>query len=147
MLHVGSTMTTEAWDESFKPNLTWNHAWGSAPANIIANKTMGIEPLEPTFSLFRISPQPGSLRSASIRVPTIRGPVESKLIIEDKIWEMEISVPGNTDAELWLPSAFDLVEVNNSQVKPIRIEDFAGDKRNVYQLKSGNFNIHAVKTK
>ena len=49
-------MTTEAWDEFYKPNLTWNHAWGSAPANITARKLMGIEPLEPTFSKFKISP-------------------------------------------------------------------------------------------
>ncbi len=144
MLRVGSTMTMEAWDETFKPNLTWNHAWGSAPVNIIARKTMGIEPLKPTFSLFRISPQPGSLRRASIRVPTIRGPVESKLFIGQNIWEMEISVPGNTEAELWLPSAFDLVEVDNSQVEPIRIEDFAGGKRSVYQLESGDSHIRAV---
>jgi len=69
MIRVGSSMTTEAWDEYFKPNLTWNHAWGSAPANITARKLMGIEPIEATFSRFRISPQPGTLEKASITVP------------------------------------------------------------------------------
>ena len=34
MIEVGSTMTLEAWDAKYKPNLTWNHAWGAAPANI-----------------------------------------------------------------------------------------------------------------
>ena len=146
MLRVGSTMTTEAWDEIYKPNLTWNHAWGSAPANILARKTMGIEPLKPTFSLFRISPQPGSLQRASIRVPTIRGPIESKLVNEGDEWKMEVSVPGNSEAELWLPATFDLVEVNDTTVDPSRTEGFARDKRNVYQLKSGIFHIHAVNT-
>jgi hypothetical protein len=57
---------------------------------------------------------------------------------------MEISVPGNTEAELWLPSAFDLVEVDNSKVEPVRIEDFAGGKRSVYQLESGDSHIRAA---
>lgn len=146
MLNVGSTMTMEAWDEIFKPNLTWNHAWGSAPANIIARKTMGIEPLKPTFSLFRICPQPGSLQRASIRIPTIRGHIESKLVIEGDKWEMEVSVPGNTDAELWLPETYDLVEINNTQVEPNRTEEFAGGRRSVFKLKSGVFHIHAANT-
>jgi len=45
MLRVGSTMTSEARDLRFKPNLDWNHAWGSAPVNIIARKLAGIRPL------------------------------------------------------------------------------------------------------
>ena len=28
MLDVGATITMEAWDAKFKPNLDWNHAWG-----------------------------------------------------------------------------------------------------------------------
>ncbi len=80
MLRIGSTMTTEAWDELFKANLTWNHAWGSAPVNITARKLMGIDPLSPTFKQFRICPQPAYLEKASIRVPTIRGPIESSLV-------------------------------------------------------------------
>src|SRR5439155_19763851 len=45
MLAVGSTITTEAWDEKFKPNLDWNHAWGAAPANIIPRYVLGVRPL------------------------------------------------------------------------------------------------------
>lgn len=147
MLRVGSTMTTEAWDEFFKPNLTWNHAWGSAPANITTRKLMGIEPLKPTFSMFRISPQPGSLREASIRVPTIRGPIETQLINEGDKWEMEVSVPGNAEAELWLPEEFDMVRINNKIAEPVKIEAFAGDKRSVYIIGSGIYTIHAVHQK
>jgi len=144
MLRVGSTMTTEAWDEQFKPNLTWNHAWGSAPANITARKLMGIEPLKPTFSLFRIAPQPGFLHEASIRVPTIRGSVECHLMNEDKRWQMKVSVPGNAEAELWLPAAFVRVRINSKTVQSLRTEDFAGGRRNVYKLGSG---IHLVDAK
>ena len=80
MIRVGSSMTTEAWDESFKPNLTWNHAWGAAPANIIPRKLLGIEPTAPAFKKFRIVPQPASIESVSIRIPTLRGPIDCQLI-------------------------------------------------------------------
>ena len=35
MINLGSTITMEAWDAKFKPNLDWNHAWGAVPANMI----------------------------------------------------------------------------------------------------------------
>ena len=35
MIRVGSTITLEAWDNKYKPNQDWNHAWGAAPANLI----------------------------------------------------------------------------------------------------------------
>lgn len=36
MLEQGATMTMEAWNQKAKPNQDWNHAWGTAPLNIIA---------------------------------------------------------------------------------------------------------------
>ncbi len=104
MIRVGSTMATEAWDECYKPNLTWNHAWGGAPANIIPRKLMGVEPLEPGFKKARIKPQPAGLTFATLRRPTIRGTIEC-------VWRrttgggfaLGVKVPANMTAELWLP--------------------------------------------
>lgn len=143
MIRVGSSMTTEAWDEYFKPNLTWNHAWGSAPANIVARKLMGIEPVEPTFRTFRISPQPGQLKQASIEVPCIRGAIKCELTNKADNWQMTVSVPGNSKAELWLPVQFDKVRINGTNVTPVRKESFAGGIRNVYPLNSGIFVVSA----
>jgi hypothetical protein len=143
MIRVGSSMTTEAWDEYFKPNLTWNHAWGSAPANIVARKLMGIEPVEPTYRTFRISPQPGSLKQASIEVPCIRGAIKCDLANEEDNWQMTVSVPGNSEAELWLPVRLDKVRINGKNATPVRKESFAGGMRNVYPLESGIFVISA----
>ena len=36
MIRFGSTITMEAWDKRYKPNLDLNHAWGAAPANILS---------------------------------------------------------------------------------------------------------------
>ena len=100
---VGSTVTLEAWDMKYKPNADWNHAWGAAPANIIARKLMGITPLAPGFERVRICPQPGKLDWATITVPTIRGPVKVAYRREGGARTYEIEIPANMTAELLLP--------------------------------------------
>jgi hypothetical protein len=145
MIRVGSSMTTEAWDEYFKPNLTWNHAWGSAPANITARKLMGIEPIEPTYRTFRICPQPGNLERASIKLPCIRGTIACDLKNRESNWEMKVSVPGNSEAEIWLPAKYPEVSVNGDWKQAVRTENFADGKRNVVILKSGIYMIAAKK--
>ncbi|MEZ4826803.1 MAG: alpha-L-rhamnosidase C-terminal domain-containing protein [Bacteroidia bacterium] len=143
MIRVGSSMTTEAWDEYFKPNLTWNHAWGSAPANITARKLMGIEPLEPAFRRFRISPQPGSLEHAAIKMPCIRGSIGCEISQSRDGWRMNVSIPGNAEAEIWLPAEFTSIHIDGQPASPLRIEKFAGGKRQVFELGSGVFEIVA----
>ena len=36
------TLTTEAWDGIYKPNLDWNHAWGAAAGNLIVRRLLGV---------------------------------------------------------------------------------------------------------
>jgi len=101
---VGSTVSLEAWDDRFKPNQDWNHAWGAAPANIIARRLMGIRPSEPGFAKILIQPQPGSLSFARIKHPTVRGPIEASF--ENKPRErfyLEVDLPGNTSTRVVLP--------------------------------------------
>jgi len=104
MIRAGSTVSLEAWDSKYKPNQDWNHAWGAVPANIIPRKLMGVEPLEPGFRKIRIKPQPSSLANAEAAVPTIRGSVKvSFKNTPAKKFEMEIEIPANMVAEVWLP--------------------------------------------
>lgn len=104
MIRVGSTISLEAWDNKYKPNQDWNHAWGAAPANLIPRKLMGIEPLLPGFEKIRIKPQPGSLEKAEITHPTIRGEVEAAFTNEPGAsFRLLINLPANTTAEVYLP--------------------------------------------
>lgn len=103
MIDIGSTITLEAWDTRFKPNQDWNHAWGAAPANIIPRLLMGVEPLEPAFRRIRIHPQPGGLKQAALTLPTIRGPVQVSFKITPKQVHMQIALPANTTAQVWVP--------------------------------------------
>ena len=99
---IGATMTLEAWDPSFKPNLDFNHPWGAAPANLIPRCLMGIEPLEPGFTRFRVQPRTADLAHAAVKVPTPRGPIE--LRITRSPHSAELSVPPGSTAEFHLPA-------------------------------------------
>ena len=101
---VGSTITLEAWDKKYKGNLDWNHAWGAVPANIIPRKLMGIEPLEPGFARFRVRPQTASLAEATIRHPSPRGPIDLKVTRNTTSWRATLTVPGETVAEVHVPT-------------------------------------------
>lgn len=104
MIETGSTITWEAWDKIYKPNLDWNHAWGAAPANIIPRKLMGIEPLEAGWSRMRIKPQPGNLEYASIKVPTIKGPVAVSFDESSGSFVVDVEIPAGAVSEMYIPS-------------------------------------------
>jgi len=101
---LGSTITLEAWDAAYKPNLDWNHAWGAVPANVIPRKLMGIEPLEPGFGRIRIRPRLGGLEWAKIRHPSPRGPVDLAVTSSAGRWEAGVDLPDGVVAELHAPA-------------------------------------------
>ncbi|MBC8041425.1 MAG: alpha-L-rhamnosidase [Opitutaceae bacterium] len=104
MIESGSTMTWEAWNAQAKPNLTWNHAWGAAPANIIARRVLGVRPLQPGYARILIAPQPGTLLWMKGKVPTPLGPV----LVDwsaDAETRLKIEVPVGATARVVLPGA------------------------------------------
>ena len=74
MMAQGATITTEAWSLAAKPNQDWNHAWGTAPLNVIARHVLGVRPTSPGFRTYAVEPHCGSLEVAGV-VPTVRGPI------------------------------------------------------------------------
>jgi len=104
MLAKGSTITMEAWDQTFKTNQDWNHAWGAAPAAVIPKRLVGVRPLEPGYRRILVDPQPGSLDRFDATVPTIRGPVQVVWRRSAEMAELSVTVPANCTAELRLPT-------------------------------------------
>jgi hypothetical protein len=102
MIELGSTMTLEAWDAKFKPNLTWNHAWGSAPANIISRFVLGVRPLTPGHAKILIAPQAGSLAWSRGRVPTPHGTVMVDMRNEQP-FKLVVEIPDGATARVELP--------------------------------------------
>ena len=97
MLQNGSTITWEAWDMKYKPNADWNHAWGTAPANIIARHLWGIRPQSPGFDTIRIEPQPGDLMESQIKIPTLHGPIQASFARQGTGKTYVLSLPANTN--------------------------------------------------
>jgi hypothetical protein len=104
MLRQGATITWEAWDNRFKPNQDWNHAWGAAPANIIPRYVLGVRPLSPGYGRVQIAPQPGPLQELRGTVPTIRGPIRVNVTRDSNgRWHVDYTVPPGVTVELLLP--------------------------------------------
>jgi alpha-L-rhamnosidase len=104
---TGTTITLEAWDQKFKPNQDWNHAWGAAPANLIPRKVLGIEPVEPMFSKVLIWPRCAG-RSSTItwargKVPTPKGPISVGWEVSVKAIQVKVELPAGTTGRMCLP--------------------------------------------
>jgi len=95
MLDCGATITMEAWDDRFKPNQDWNHAWGAAPGNIIVRYLCGIRPLEPGFRKFLVDPQPGPLTYFKVKTPTPNGAVILEMTAPG---QYQLTVPDGAEA-------------------------------------------------
>ncbi len=102
-IRTGSTITIEAWDDSFKPNQDWNHIAGAAPGNIVPFRLMGVTPLEPGFAKVRIEPHIGNLSFAKLKLPTIRGNITMDIETAGDGKSMTVSLPANMEAEICLP--------------------------------------------
>lgn len=103
MIKSGSTMTWEAWDWKYKNNLDWNHAWGTAPANIIPRWLMGIRPKN-GFRQVMIQPCLGSMRHARLKHPTPFGPIEIRVSNPPRHpLEVQIELPAGVEATVALP--------------------------------------------
>ena len=94
MVESGTTITWEAWDQCFKPNQDWNHAWGAAPANILPRYVLGVQPVEAGYRKVTVRPRLGNLEWAKGMVPTVHGPirVEARRMATGEV-ALEVSVP------------------------------------------------------
>ncbi len=120
MIRLGATMTTEAWDNKYKSNNGWSHAWSASPVHIIPRKIMGIEPAEAGFGKMVIKPRPGSLSHAEVKLPTIRGDVQMSFKNKpQQSFSMNLTIPANTTADVYLPfwSKSQKITMNGKAVK------------------------------
>ncbi|MDR2955836.1 MAG: alpha-L-rhamnosidase [Prevotella sp.] len=124
MIRVGSTISLEAWDNKYKPNQDWNHAWGAVPANIIPRRLVGVEPLLPGYEKVKICPQIASLTSVESKIPTIRGNIEISINNKD-IYTMTVKLPANMEGEVYLPFIKGKTKVtcNGESLKTEKVKD------------------------
>ena len=103
MVEAGTTITWEAWDQKYKPNQDWNHAWGAAPANLLPRFVLGARALEPGWRRALIQPAGAGLARAAGRVPTPRGPIEIAWTAGAG-FRLELTLPEGVPARVELPA-------------------------------------------
>ena len=119
MIKIGSTIALEAWDMKYKPNSDWNHAWGTAPANIVTRYMWGITPSKPGFAKVQIKPQLSNLTSGKIKAPTIKGAITAEYTAADNKHKLfVIELPQGMKGDFVLPSGDkSQIFVNKKEVK------------------------------
>lgn len=148
MLVEGSTVTLEAWDNDFKSNLDWNHAWGAAPGNLIPRYVLGIRPLTAGYGQILIQPHLGTMLSfAKGTVPTIRGPV---LILASNVpgqFQLLVNIPGNVTATIMLPATNTTAILDGTVIAgTLSTDSFSNNWLTVTNIGSGEHAIWASST-
>ena len=134
MIKTGSTMAMEAWDLKYKPNSDWNHAWGTAPLNIVTRYMWGVKPKTPGFKIAQIKPQLGDLTYSKIKVPTKNGFIYAEHeVVKNKQTVYKIEIPDGMVAEFILPNDVRKVLHNYTKIKKKELN---------LKLKSG---LHIIK--
>ena len=73
---------------------------------------MGVQPLKPAFSKISIKPQPGNLDWATLDMPTIKGTIHVDFQQQpDIFFKLNINIPANTTAKVYLPRLTENKEV------------------------------------
>jgi alpha-L-rhamnosidase len=103
MISLGAGSTMEAWTPALKANLTYSHPWSASPAFIVPEYLFGVSALTPGWGTVLIHPQPGSLTSGSVRVPTPRGVVSVAFTSSGSGFTAQAGVPATATAEVSLP--------------------------------------------
>jgi alpha-L-rhamnosidase len=121
MIKVGSTMAIEAWDMKYKPNADWNHAWGTAPANIITRWMWGIQPIQPGFTMVQIKPQLSHLAFSKIKVPSIKGAITAEFQKVDDQYDLYIiELPATMHGEFVISKDDQtIITINKQKVKSV----------------------------
>ena len=128
---------------------TWSHPWSASPARIIPQFLLGVRPSTLGWRRIKVHPQPGSfVRRAVMHVPTLRGPIALALARpSDTAFMLNLTIPGNTWAEVCLPTALLLrgaaVTLNGEEVQTLRPVDRAGQLCLADELGGGVYAIIA----
>ncbi|MEV6109360.1 family 78 glycoside hydrolase catalytic domain [Streptomyces sp. NPDC051940] len=93
---LNATIVTEAWDPALKPNMTFSHAWASAPANVVARHVLGVQITRPGAEEFLIRPRTGALTEVRGTVPSVRGPVSVLVHRDEDSHQVRVTLPPNS---------------------------------------------------
>ena len=80
-----------------------NHAWGGAPAIILARHLAGVRPLAPGWRRFAVRPAASTLERYHLRQATVAGTIEVSVENRSQQRRLAVTVPPGTTAEIHAP--------------------------------------------
>jgi alpha-L-rhamnosidase len=110
----GATTIWERWDgwthdkgfQNFEMNSFNHYAYGSIGEwlySVVAG--LNVDPEYPGFKKIIIRPQPGKVMTyAKADYLSVRGPIKVSWVVKDGLFLLDVSIPANTEAEVWLPT-------------------------------------------
>lgn len=103
MLEEGATTLWESWQ--YPENApSQNHPMFGSVTEWFYRSLLGINPTAPGFTTFMIKPQPaGDLTWAKGSYQSVKGRIVSDWKLEGNIFTLQVVVPPNTKAEIWIP--------------------------------------------
>jgi alpha-L-rhamnosidase len=103
MLEGGATTLWETWDFP-ETNASRNHPMFGSVDEWFYRSLLGINPLAPGFEKIQVKPQPaGDLTWAKGSYESVRGKIVSDWKIEGGKFVLNVVIPPNTTAEIWVP--------------------------------------------
>ena len=155
--HPDYTTLFEGWgigEEGFGGGTT-NHAWSGGALTILSQYLCGIEPVEPGYNVFKIIPKPGSIKSASAEIQSVKGIIKSSYENSDKFFKLNVSIPKGTEAIVGIPSSklhkikldHKVIWNNGNSIKHKNILEYIGsiDKHILFRISEGDFTLKASK--
>ncbi|GAA4466451.1 glycoside hydrolase family 78 protein [Nibrella saemangeumensis] len=104
MLSKGATTLWETW--AYPDNApSQNHPMFGSISEWFYRSLLGINAAAPGFARIQIKPQPtGDLTWAKGSYHSVRGPIGSNWKREGERFTLQVSIPANTTAEIWIPA-------------------------------------------
>ena len=96
---------TTLWESWAKPeSSSYNHPMFGSVDEWFYKSLLGINAAEPAYKKIIIKPQPGELHWAKGDYQSIYGLIKSDWKKDGDIFQLQVSIPPNTTAEIWLPA-------------------------------------------
>lgn len=155
--HPDYTTLFEGWgigEEGFGGGTT-NHAWSGGALTILSQYLCGIEPVKPGYTVFQIIPNPGSVKSASAEIQSVKGIIKSNYENSEKLFTLNVSIPKGTEAIVGIPSSnTQLIKINNNtiwnrgkHIKNKHVLKYLGavDNHILFRINEGDYTLKASK--
>jgi alpha-L-rhamnosidase len=145
MVEQGATTLWETWKYSDN-TYSQNHPMFGSVNEWFYRSLLGINLTEAGFKRFRIKPQPaGDLTWAKGSYESVRGTISSSWKIEKGTFKMEVGVPANTMAEIWVPllgkPILNKGEANRIKTRPGLRHLRSVDGYEVYEAAPGTYRL------